>query len=142
MIEGIILPSHLTNLSINEINPLPNDLSCFTKRYLFNWLKCTEDYFNQKIPSKYIEELRKSYENFWNILSNYESPEKWFSLAITKQREENGKDLKDILAEILEFIWSLKFHIDKPSYIEIILKLNEDKLPVFEVGEKTLRKIN
>lgn len=142
LIEGIILPSHLTDLPISRINPLPNDLSCFTKRYLFNWLKCTENYFNQKIPSEYIEELRRSYENLWKILSSYESPEKWFSLAIRKQREENGKDLKDILAAILEFLWSIKFNMNKPSYIEIIQKLNEDKLPVYEIGEKTLRKIN
>ena len=37
-IEGIMLPEHLSNLAINQVNCLPNDLSCYTRNYINNWL--------------------------------------------------------------------------------------------------------
>lgn len=142
LIEGILLPDSFAYERIKRINPLPNDLSCFTKKYLFHWLKCMETYFELKIPEHYIFRLKDSYETLWKILSNYGSPEKWFNLGLEKQREEKGEDLRDVLAIIFEYLWSLKFNIDNPTYIEILNLLNKDKLPVYIIEEKTLRKIN
>lgn len=141
-IKGIILPEHLSNLSISEVNCLPNDLSCFTKRYLSNWLKCIEKYFNNSIPSLYIDELKISYEQLWDIIEEYESPEKWIQQAIKTQRRMYGKDIKDTLGQILQYCWEERFKKEDPKYLELITKLNKQKLPIYEIKEKCLRKIN
>ena len=100
-----MLPEHLSNLTINQVNCLPNDLSCYTRSYINNWLKCTEDYFREKIPRSYIDELKVSHEQLWDIIEEYESPEKWIESAIKTQRKEYGKDLKDVLGDILQYLW-------------------------------------
>jgi len=141
-IEGIILPEHLSNLEIKEVNCLPTDLSCFTKRYINNWLKCTEEYFKHRIPSSYINELKISHEQLWDIIEEYEAPEKWINSAIITQRKKYGKDLKDILAEILQYLWSLKYGLENPKYLDIIMLLNKENLPIYEIKEKCLKKIN
>ena len=140
-IEGIMLPEHLSNLSINEINCLPNDLSCYTKTYLNHWLKCTENYFKTQIPKSYINELKISYDQLWSIIEEYESPEKWLESAIKTQRKKYGKDLKDVLANILQYLWSLKYNLENPKYLDIIMMINKEKLPIYEIQEKTLKKI-
>lgn len=141
-LRGILLPEHLSNQKIKEVNCLPNDLSCYTRSYINNWLKCTEQYFSQKIPNSYIEELRISFEQLWDIIEEYESPEKWIASAIKTQRKKYGKDIKDILASILQYMWSLKYGIENPNYLDIIMLLNQEKLPIYEIQEKTLKKIN
>lgn len=141
-IEGIILPEHLSTLKINEVNCLPNDLSCYSRSYINNWLKCTEEYFGTQIPTPYINELKVSYEQFWNIIREYESPEKWIGLAIKIQREKYGKDLKDTLAEILHLSWSIKYGIENPRYLDVIMLLNNQNLPIYEIKEKSLQKVN
>ena len=141
-IEGIMLPEHLSNLMISEVNCLPNDLSCFTKSYINNWLKCTEKYFEDKIPSSYISELKISHEQLWKIIEEYESPEKWINSAIQIQRKKYGQDLKDILANILQYFWSRKYGLINPKYLDIIMILNKQNLPIYEIKEKCLKKIN
>ncbi len=141
-IEGIMLPEHLSNLMINEVNCLPNDLSCYTRSYLNNWLKCTELYFREQIPNSYIKELKISYEQLWNILEEYESPEKWVESAVRTQRKKYGRDLKDILAGILQYLWSLKYGVENPKYLDIIMMLNQQNLPIYEIKEKCLKKVN
>lgn len=141
-IEGIMLPEHLSNLMISEVNCLPNDLSCFTKSYINNWLKYAEKYFEDKIPSSYISELKISHEQLWNIIEEYESPEKWINSAIQTQRKKYGQDLKDILANILQYFWSRKYCLINPKYLDIIMILNKQNLPIYEIKEKCLKKIN
>ena len=141
-IEGIMLPEHLSNLTINQVNCLPNDLSCYTRSYINNWLKCTEEYFRQKIPRNYIDELKVSHEQLWNIIEEYESPEKWIESAIKKQRKEYGKDLKDVLGDILQYLWSLKYGIQNAKYLDIIKMINKQSLPIYEIKEKCLKKVN
>lgn len=141
-IEGIMLPEHLSNLTINQVNCLPNDLSCYTRSYINNWLKCTEEYFRQKIPRNYIDELKVSHEQLWNIIEEYESPEKWIESAIKTQRKEYGKDLKDVLGDILQYLWSLKYGIQNPKYLDIIKMINKQSLPIYEIKEKCLKKVN
>jgi len=141
-IEGIMLPEHLSNLKINEVNCLPNDLSCYTRSYINNWLKCTEEYFREQIPRSYIDELKVSHEQLWDIIDEYESPEKWIESAIKTQRKKYGKDLKDVLGDILQYLWSLKYGIQDPKYLDIIEKLNKQNLPIYEIKEKCLKKIN
>lgn len=141
-IKGIILPEHLSNLKINEVNCLANDYYCFTRGYINNWLKCTEDYFGIKIPVYYIDELKVSYAQLCEIIKEFGSPEKWIATIIKRQREKYGKDIKDVLANILQYLWSLKYDIENPKYIDVIMLLNKDNLPVYEIKEKCLRKIN
>lgn len=140
-IEGIMLPDHLSNLKINQVNCLPNDLSCYTRSYINNWLKCTEDYFGQKIPRNYIDELKVSHEQLWDIIEEYESPEKWIESVIKTQREKYGKDLKDVLADILQYLWSLKYGIENLKYLDVVMLLNKNNLPIYEIKEKSLKKI-
>lgn len=141
-IEGIIIPEHLSNLKINEVSCLPNDLSCYTRGYINNWLTCVENYFRKKIPHSYIAQLRVSHEQLWNIINEYESPEKWVESAIKIQRNKYGKDVKDILGDILNYLWSLKYGIQSPKYIDIVDIINKEKLPVYEIKEKCLKRIN
>lgn len=140
-ISGILLPEHLSNLSIGEVNCLPCDFSCYSKVYINHWLKCMENYFGYKIPNSYIEELKESYNQLSKIISEYESPEKWIESIIRTQRKQYGKDIKDILANILDYLWSLKYGLENPKYLDIVMLLNKDNLPVYEVNEKCLRKV-
>ena len=130
------------SLSINEVNCLPSDLSCFTRSYINHLLKCTEEYFKMPIPTSYIDELKISYDQLWDIIGEYGSPEKWINAAVQTQRKKYGKDLKDVLASILEYFWSLKYGIENPKYLDIINLLNKENLPVYEIKEKCLKKIN
>lgn len=141
-IKGILIPEHLSNLKLSEVNSLPSDLHCYTKNYLNNWLKCVENYFNYKIPKNFIDEIKESYESLWEIFNEIGSPEKWVETAIGRQREIYGKDIKDILANILQYMWSLKYNDDNIKYIDVINNLNIDGLPIYEIGEKSLIKIN
>ena len=143
-IEGIITAEkcRVDRIKISEVNCLPSDLSCYTKSYINHWLKCVENYFKEKIPGTYIEELKISHQQLWDIISHYESPEKWIEMIIRKQREKYGKDIKDILANILQYFWSLKYNLENPKYLDIIIKLNKENLSVYEIKEKCLKKIN
>ena len=141
-LKGIILPDNLSKLTINSVNCLPNDLSCFTKRYISNWIKCIEEYFGKPIPNIYIVQLEESLDQLWSIVDEYECPEKWIGAIIRTQREKYGKDLKDILANILQYFWDLKYGFENSKYLDIVMMLNEDNLPVYEIKEKCLKKIN
>lgn len=100
-----------------------------------------ETYFNHKIPSSYIEKLKISYDQLWKIIEDYESPEKWIESIIRTQRKEYGEDIKDVLASILNYLWSLKYSLENPKFLDIVMLLNKENLPVYEIKEKNLRKI-
>lgn len=76
------------------------------------------------------------------IIGEFGSPEKWIATIIKRQKEKYGKDIKDVLANILQYLWSLKYDIENPKYIDVIMLLNKENLPVYEIKEKCLRKIN
>lgn len=137
-LKGILLPSHLTNLPINQVNCLPNDLSCYTRRYIDHWIDCMENYFERKIPRKIIEESR---EQLWTILEDYESPEKWIQSAVQYQRKIHGKDIKDVMAQVLYELWQQKLKIQNPTCIDVIRSINKQELPVFELQPTCLKKI-
>ena len=46
------------------------------------------------------------------------------------QREQYGKDLKDVLATVLEDLWKEKLGISNPIYIDV------EKVPEFDVKDK------
>lgn len=140
-IEGIILPEHLSSMFINQVNCLPNDLSCYTKSYLNHWLECIQGYFNTTISQKVIDEVQASYEQLWDILDEYECPERWVELAIRTQRDQYGRDLKDVLANIMQNLWSEKFDMSNPTYMDVITQLNNDQLPIYEIKEKCLKRV-
>ena len=79
---------------------------------------------------------------------NQEKYQKFKSLV--KQKEileeeyikEYGKDLKDVLGDILQYLWSLKYEIKNPKYLDIIEMLNKQNLPIYEIKEKSLKKVN
>ena len=137
-IEGIILPENLSNMQISEVNCLPTDLSCYTKKYISNWINCMERYFNQSLPR---EEIMANLDQLWTVFRDYESPEKWVESAVETQRMKYGKDFKDVLAENLQILWSRKLKMDNPNYMDVILKINNDKLPVYEIKQKSLKRI-
>lgn len=138
-ITGIILPEHLTNLPIKKINCLCDDLSCYTTIYLKKWISNMEKYFNRKIDSK---EVIRSLKQFWKIFKQYDSKQQYVEMAINMQKMEYGKDLKDVLATILQELWSEKLQMNNPKFIDVISSINHDNLPIYEIGTKTLKKIN
>lgn len=137
-LKGIILPSHLTTMPINKINCLPNDLSCYTTRYITHWIDCMERYFEHRISR---EEIMHSKEQLWDILEDYESPEKWIQSAVQQQRKVHGQDIKDVMAQALHELWGRKLGIKNPTCIEVIESINQGKLPVYEIGGTCLKKI-
>lgn len=141
-IEGIILPEHLTNLSISKVNCLPNDLSCYTKTYINNWIYNMETYFNDKITIEDLKKIKTSLEELWDILGKYGSPEKWIVSVLDAQQNLYGSDIKDILSTILEKFWSKKLNINNPKYIDVIKQINKQELPIYEITQKSLKRIN
>lgn len=139
--EGIILPEHLSTLPINQVNCLPNDLSCYTKNYLNQWIGCMYRYFNIALPQEVIEDIKFSYEQLWDILEEYENPDKWVQSALRTQRNQYGKDLKDILANILQNLWSEKFDIVNPTYMDVLMRVNNGQLPIYEIKQKSLKRV-
>lgn len=141
-LEGIILPEHLSTLPISQINCLPNDLSCYTNNYLNNWIEYIQRYFKISLSQEIIQCIKISHKQLWNILEEYENPNRWIESAIKTQRNRYGKDLKDILAEVLQSLWSERFSIEKPTYMDILIRLNNNQLPIYEIKQKTLKRIN
>ena len=140
-LEGIILPEHLSMLPINQVNCLPNDLSCYTKSYINHWIGCMQRYFNTTLSQDVIEEIKVSYEQLWNILNEYGCPDRWLEFALRQQRNQYGKDLKDILANIIQNLWSQKFDMVNPTYIDVVMKLNNNQIPIYEIKRKSLKRI-
>lgn len=141
-IEGIILPEHLSELLISQVNCLPNDISCYTREYLNHWIQCMQLYFKKELSKQNISDIKNGWEQLWSILEEYESPERWIQSAIRTQHDQYGKDLKDILANILHNLWSEKFGLYNPKYMDILMQINENNLPVYEIKQKCLKRIN
>ena len=140
-LEGIILPEHLSTLPISKVNCLPNDFSCYTKTYLNHWIECMQQYFKTTLSQEMVQDIKNSYEQLWDILSEYGSPEKWIGFAIETQHNKYGKDLKDILANVLQNLWTKKFNIYNPTYMDILVRVNNNQLPIYEIKQKTLKRV-
>ena len=61
--------------------------------------------------------------------------------AIRRQRSQYGLDLKDVLANILQYLWSKKFDISNPTYMDVLMKVNNGQLPIYEIKQKTLKRV-
>lgn len=139
---GIILPDNLSNMTIDKVNCLPSDYSCYTKRYLNNWCRCIEDYFHIKITTEQLKKIKLSQQQLMDIAEEYEDPTRWIHSALRTQQNQYGEDLKDVLASVLREFWTKKLNIENPTYLEAIIKINKGTLPIYEIKEKCLKKIN
>lgn len=136
-INGIILPEHLSNKKLSEIPFLPGDPFCYTLNSINHLIDCMEVYFNSKIPR---DILINSVKQLWEINDkNFERPSIKWSLDI--QREMYGLDMKDILSEIISYLWCEKLQKDNLTYMDVIKYINNDRYPIYEIGH-TLRKMN
>lgn len=136
-IKGIILPNYLTNKKLNEIPFLPGDYFCYTLKSINHLVDCMEVYFNRKIPR---DILIDSVKQLWEINDkNFERPSIKWSLDI--QREMYGLDMKDILSEIISYLWCEKLQKDNLTYMDVIKSINNDRYPIYEIG-KALKKVN
>jgi len=50
-------------------------------------------------------------------------------------------DLKDILTNTLQDLWSIKYNISQPTFLEILKKVNNGQLPIYEISQKELKRI-
>lgn len=98
-------------------------------------------YSNTALPHEVIEEIKASHEQLWDILEEYENPYNWVQSAIRTQRDQYGKDLKDVLANILQNLWSEKFDISNPTYMDVLMIVNNKQLPVYEIKQKSLKRV-
>lgn len=142
LLEGIILPENLSIKTIDKVSCLPNDYYCYTKEYLNNWCKCIENYFQIKIPKEQLEKIKLSQQQLMDIVEEYKDPTRWIQSALRMQKDQYGEDLKDILASLLGEFWSKKLNVENPTYLEAVVKINEGTLPIYEIKEKSLKKIN
>jgi len=141
-LKGILLPEYLTNLPISRTNCLPNDLSCYTTKYIENLIAWIEIYFDRKVPDYQMKKLKISLHKLWDILKKLENPERWLQKAIQIAREEDGEDIKDIIAQIQENMWAEKLGIQCPTNLDVIKSINNDNLPIYEIKKLELKKIN
>lgn len=139
---GIILPDNLSNMTIDKVNCLPSDYSCYTKKYLNNWCRCIEEYFQLKITTEQLKKIKLSQQQLMDIAEEYEDPTRWIHSALRTQQNQYKEDLKDVLASVLREFWAKKLNIENSTYLEAIIKINKGTLPIYEIKEKSLKKIN
>lgn len=137
-IEGIIIPDILSKNEIKNTCFLTGDLSNYTKTYINNLLDNLEVYFNTKVDR---EKILRSLKEFYDILKNYEIPERWVESILKSQRKYYGLDIRDILAIEMNRLWQEKTKINNPLYIDIVKYINNNRLPIYEINkEKILKK--
>ena len=137
-IKGIILPEHLSNKYINEICCLPNDLECYTYKYINHWIDDMEKYFKIELPKDRIIEYLKYFKE---IIKDYERPERWVVSALEVEQKKYGLDLRDVLSNTLHELWAIKLGINNPTFINVIEFLNNN-LDIYEIQTKSLKKLN
>ena len=137
-IKGILLPDILSNKSFDRICPLANDLTCYTRNYLNNWIYQVEEYFNQTIDK---EKILGSVNELWDILNKDGSPEKWFNYALERQKYDTGSNVNEVLANIIKELWQNKLKLENPKFIDVVKIINDDRYPIYEIKEKELVKI-
>jgi len=138
-LKGIILPDSLSSLPISKVRCLPRDLSCYTKSYLNHWIECMKQYFDIYFTEEMISHIKISYEQLWEILKKYESPERWIVSAIQEQQNQYGQDLLNVLASILETLWSEYYHLSNPTFMDVVMNVNDEQLPIYEIQSKSLK---
>lgn len=134
-IKGIILPEHLVEESICNIPFLPGDSYCYTETQINHLIDCMEAYFNKKI---FRDELLASVKQAWQIRNERCS----ITSAVALQKERHGIDMKDILSKLINGLWQEKLKVENPSYIDVINYINNDIQPIYEINQKTLKKLN
>lgn len=137
-IVGIIYPEHLSNLHIREICCLPRDMSCYTEDYINKWICYMENYFEDKMN---VTNIMNSFAILKSIIDQYSYVASG-NLVVSEQKRTYGIDFIDTLALELQMCWSRKFHIQNPTFADIVDLINDDRLPVYEIGQKTLKKVN
>ncbi len=136
-LRGILLPEHLTCKPIRQVPFLANDLSCYTKTYLLNLIDCLERYFGKKIAK---ETLLESYRQLWDILEEYENPDRWISSILESQQKKYGKDIRDILSLLLEDLWANHIGKANPTYFDVLESLHPN-IPVYELQKEGIQPI-
>ena len=123
-------------MNLYDISFLANDLSCYTKSYIHNYLMSLGRYFRKNIDVHILDE---SIKQFWEISQDYSCAERWIGMILHKQKEKYGFDLKDQLAFLISYLWEEKLGTSSLTYMEVLDTFNPS-LPVYEIG-KTLKKI-
>lgn len=136
-IEGILIPSHIINKTIDELPCLCNEMGCYTRPYLTNLINVIETYFNKEIDR---EAIFNSLKQFWSIASKYEEPQKYIKSILIEQQNRYGYDLQDVISSIIASQYKIKYKKPTTS-LDIIKELNSNNLPIYELGEKKLTKI-
>lgn len=134
-IKGILLPNHLKDEKIKNISFLSGDHFCYKEKNINHLIDCLENYFSKKIDR---QPLLTSLSQAWCIADELESAS--ITSAIRIQKERYGIDMRDELALLIHKLWEDKTQIENPTYIDIIRYLNDDNLPIYEIGRKQLTK--
>lgn len=137
-IGGILLPEHLTNENIKNVCCLTSDFENYTESFLKSWINSMENYFGQAMNKERVfEKLKELHE----IFGECSRPERWVGSCLEKQREKYGCDLIDVMAKELDCLWQVKLGVQEPKYIDVIDHINQESVPVYELGEKASKKI-
>lgn len=134
-IKGILFPNHLKDEKIKNISFLSGDHFCYKEKNINHLVDCLENYFSKKIDR---EPLLISLSQAWSIADELESAS--ITSAIRIQKERYGTDMRDELAILMHKLWEEKSKIENPTYYDIIKYLNNDNLPIYEIGTKKLIK--
>jgi hypothetical protein len=135
-ILGIFIPSHLHDKKIREVTSTGYDIYSFCGYRIERWIKCTESYFNTIINR---DEINTSLKQLWSVFERYEDPARWLEAALRTQQHEFGRDLRDVLSEVLQQCWNKKIGYDV-NMLDVVNYLNND-LPVYdESGVQLVKK--
>lgn len=137
-IKGILVPSHIINSKINELPSLCNEMGCYTKLYLNNLICVIETYFDSTIDK---QKIYKSLEKFWSIARKYKDPQKCISSILEIQQASFGMDLQDIISSEIAKKWMDLLNVSSATSLDIIKYLNANNLPIYELSQKTLKKV-
>ena len=140
-IEGIIVPSKLSKTKVKRTSFLTNDLSNYTTRYLQNWLEAMRDYYRCNIPQKFVDELNTSKQQFWDVCDDYSDPSRWVGGVLRTQKNRYGKDIKDVIAIIVNYLCVQKYGMDNPTMMELLMKINTNNVPIYEISSKSLSRV-
>lgn len=137
-IKGIMVPDSISNLPINKLRCLPQEWKCYTYEYINNWILCMESYFGVRIDKV---EIDASLCQARKIFDSYDFPDCFIHKAIREQWYLYGRCLYNVMSDIMMKLWEDKLGVNNPKFMDVVLDINDDRLPVYEIKRDRIRKV-
>lgn len=142
--KAILLPEHLSNQLISETNPVVHNWVCLKKEYIGLWINLVEEYFSIKLDRdkfiKMIEEMELLSKKYYD--QKYYRLNEMATITLAEQKDNNGINLKELMAETLQELWNQRLDKDNVTYLDVVKYINKDELPIYKLTRKRVIRIN